>query len=168
MRPTSVAMGTVFLTTVFVLFPVGAIYLNGWLGWPRWQLPAGPVLGGGLMVAGLAVILHCTGLFSRLGRGTPVPIEPPDRLVIRGIYRYCRNPMYLGQLALLLGLFVYRGEALLLVHLALYAGVVRAYVVRWEEPELRRRFGEEYLRYLERVPRWLPRRPPDEDGATTR
>lgn len=163
MKPASIAMGTVFLSTVFVLLPAGAIQLNEVWDWPRWQLPGGSAVGAGLIVAGIAVILHCAGLFSRLGRGTPVPIQPPERLVIKGLYRYCRNPMYVAQVAILLGLFVYRGELSLLAHVVLYAGVVKAWVVWREEPELRRRFGEEYLRYAQRVPRWIPR--PDEGSG---
>jgi len=157
MKPASVAMGTVFLATVFILFPAGAIQFNQAYDWPRWQIPGGSAAGIGLFVAAITAILYCGGLFSRLGRGTPVPIEPPVRLVIRGLYRYCRNPMYVAQVAILLGLFLYRGELSLLAHAVLYAGVVHGWVVGREEPELRRRFGEEYLRYAERVPRWIPR-----------
>jgi protein-S-isoprenylcysteine O-methyltransferase Ste14 len=66
--------------------------------------------------------------------------------------------MYVGQVAILLGLFLYRGEPSLLLYAAIWAGAVRAWVVRREEPELRRRFGEEYVRYTRQVPRWIPRR----------
>lgn len=168
MKPAPIAMGTVFLSTVFILLPAAAIHLNRAWDWPRCQLPGGSAVGAGLIVAGIAVILQCAGLFSRLGRGTPVPIQPPERLVIRGLYRYCRNPMYLAQLAILLGLFVYRGELSLLAYVVLYAAVVQAWVVGREEPELRRRFGEEYFRYAKRVPRWIPRRPPGEGEAAIR
>jgi len=65
--------------------------------------------------------------------------------------------MYVAQVAILLGLFLYRGELLLMAHVAIYAGVVQGWIVWREEPELRRRFGEEYLRYAQRVPRWIPR-----------
>ncbi len=150
-------MGTVFLTTVFILLPAGAIQFNQAHDWPRWQIPGGPAAGIGLSVVAIAAILYCGGLFSRLGRGTPVPIQPPERLVIKGLYRYCRNPMYVAQVAILLGLFLYRGELSLLAHAVLYAAVVHGWVVRREEPELRRRFGEEYARYAQRVPRWIPR-----------
>jgi protein-S-isoprenylcysteine O-methyltransferase Ste14 len=158
-KPASIAMGTVFLGTVFILAPAGAVQLNEAYGWPRWQIPGGPVAGAGLMLAGIGVILSCSGLFSRVGRGTPVPIEPPERLVITGLYRYSRNPMYAGQVAILLGLFLYRGELSLALYAAIWAGLVCAWVVRREEPELRRRFGEEYVRYTQAVPRWIPRRP---------
>jgi protein-S-isoprenylcysteine O-methyltransferase Ste14 len=157
MKPGSIAMGTVFLGTVFILAPAGAIQLNEAYDWPRWQIPGGRVIGAGLMLAGIALILHCSGLFSRIGRGTPVPIEPPEHLVITGLYRYSRNPMYVAQVAILLGLFLYRGELSLVFYTAFWAGAVCSYVVWREEPELRRRFGEEYVRYTQQVPRWFPR-----------
>jgi protein-S-isoprenylcysteine O-methyltransferase Ste14 len=161
MKPASIAMGTVFLATVFILAPLGAIELNEAWDWPRWQIPAGSLIGIGVILAGLALILYCSGLFARLGKGTPVPIQPPEHLVIRGLYRYCRNPMYVGQVAILLGLFLYRGELALLLYAAFWAGAVERYVIWREEPELQRRFGEAYARYTESVPRWVPRRPPD-------
>ena len=159
MKPASIATGTVFVGTVFVLAPLGAIQLNEAYDWPRWQIPGHSVVGIGLAFAGIAVILYCSGLFSRIGRGTPVPIEPPEHLVITGLYRYSRNPMYVAQLAILLGLFVYRGELALLLYLVIYTGAVRSMVVWREEPELRERFGAEYVRYARRVPRWIARWP---------
>ncbi len=157
MKPTSIAVGTFFLGTTFVLAPLGAIELNEAFDWPRWQIPGGRGVGAGLMVAGVAVVLYCSGLFSRIGRGTPVPVEPPQHLVIAGLYRFSRNPMYVAHVAFLLGLFLYRGEASLLLYAGIYAGAVHAWVVRLEEPGLRRRFGDEYVRYTEQVPRWILR-----------
>ena len=152
-------MGGAFLGTVFILLPIAAIQVNEAWEWPRWQSAAGRVAGAGLMLAGFAVVAHCAGLFSRIGRGTPVPLEPPVHLVITGLYRYSRNPMYLAQLAILFGLFVYRGELSLLLHALLYTGVVQAWLVWCEEPGLRRRFGEEYVRFTREVPRWIRVRP---------
>ena len=158
MRVTSIAMGTVFLGTVLVLAPAGAIQLNEACGWPRWQIPAGSIVGIGMILAGIAVVLHSSGLFSRVGRGTPVPIEPPQHLVITGLYRYSRNPMYVAYVAILLGLFLDRGELSLVLYAVIWAAVEANWVVWREEPELRQRFGEEYVRYTQQVPRWIPRR----------
>ena len=158
MKPASLAMGTVFLMTVFVLAPAAMMHVNEALGLPRWQIPGGSAVGVGAMLAGIVVALQCSGQFARIGRGTPVPIEPPKRLVIAGLYRYSRNPMYVAQVAVLFGLFLYRGELLLALHAAIWAGAVASWVVWREEPELRRRFGEEYVRYTRQVPRWIPRR----------
>ncbi len=122
-------------------------------------LPIGPLryLGAALLAAGAAVYLWCAWDFATTGRGTPAPIDPPRSLVERGLYRHVRNPMYLGIL-LLLG-----GEALLFRSRALlaYAGLVFLFfflfVVAYEEPVLRRKFGQTYERYCDRVPRWIPR-----------
>jgi protein-S-isoprenylcysteine O-methyltransferase Ste14 len=122
-------------------------------------LPIGPLryLGAALLAAGAAVYLWCAWDFATTGRGTPAPIDPPRSLVERGLYRHVRNPMYLGIL-LLLG-----GEALLFRSRALlaYAGLVFLFfflfVVAYEEPALRRKFGQDYERYCDKVPRWIPR-----------
>ena len=155
MKPTSIAAGTAFIGTLFVLAPAGAIQLNEALDWPRWQIAGGRALGAVLVLAGIALFAYCSGLFSRVGRGTPVPLEPPERLVIEGLYRFSRNPMYVAQIAYLVGLFLYRGELSLALYAAIYAGAIHTSVVRTEEPELRQRFGEEYVRYTREVPRWI-------------
>ena len=84
-----------------------------------------------------------------------VHVEPPQRLVITGLYRYSRNPIYVAHVGVLLGLFLHRGEAALLLYTCIYAGIIHAGVVWHEEPELELRFGSEYERYRRSVPRWL-------------
>jgi protein-S-isoprenylcysteine O-methyltransferase Ste14 len=161
MKLRTAAAGTVFLSTVFILAPIGMVRLNDALGWPLWRTPVSEALGGALMIASLAVILYCSNLFSRIGGGTPVPVEPPRHLVIGGLYRYSRNPIYVAQVGILLGLFLHRGEAALLLYTCIWAGLVHTLVVRREEPELARRFGPEYERYRARVPRWIGRGYPE-------
>ena len=161
MKPTSIVAGSALIGVLFVLAPAGAVQLNEAWDWPRWQIAGGRVWGSGLVLAGIVVYAYCSGLFSRIGKGTPVPLEPPEHLVIGGLYRFSRNPMYVAQVAYLLGLFVYHGELSLALYAAIFAGAIHASVVRTEEPELRQRFGEEYLRYTQEVPRWIsvwPRR----------
>ena len=155
MKPTSIAAGTAFIGILFVLVPAGAIQLNEACDWPRWQIAGGRVLGSGLVLAGIFVYAYCSGLFSRVGKGTPVPLEPPEHLVIEGLYRFSRNPIYVAQVAYLLGLFFYRGELALALYAAIFAGAIHISVVRTEEPELRQRFGEEYVCYTKEVPRWI-------------
>jgi len=104
---------------------------------------------------GVAVFLHCSGLFARVGRGTPVPAEPPKRLVTNGLFRYSRNPIYVAYAAVLLGEFLWFGHVALLAYLGLYILAAQAIIVWWEEPVLRRRFGDDYLRYTGEVRRWL-------------
>jgi len=84
-----------------------------------------------------------------------VPTQPPTRLVVDGLYLYSRNPIFVADVAILLGLFLHRGELLLLLYAGLVTVVAHALVVLREEPELRRRFGEEYARYEHAVPRWI-------------
>ena len=112
-------------------------------------------MGAGLVLAGIVLLAYCSGFLSRVGKGTPVPIEPPEHLVIEGLYRFSRNPIYVAQVAYLVGLFVYRGELALALYAAIFAGAIHISVVRAEEPELRQRFGEEYVRYTQAVPRWI-------------
>jgi protein-S-isoprenylcysteine O-methyltransferase Ste14 len=106
---------------------------------------------------GLAGLVVCFVDFARVGRGTPAPIDPPRALVVRGLYRHVRNPMYVAILATL------GGEVLLYASgaVAAWAGlawlVFHLFVVLYEEPRLRRQFGAEYEDYLRRVPRWIPR-----------
>ena len=155
MKPTSIVVGSALIGTLFVLAPAGAVQLNAALNWPRWQIAGGRGLGSCLVLAGIVVYAYCSGLFSRVGKGTPVPLEPPEHLVIEGLYRFSRNPMYVAQVAYLLGLFVYRGELSLALYAAIFAGAIHTSIVRTEEPELRQRFGKAYVRYTQEVPRWL-------------
>jgi protein-S-isoprenylcysteine O-methyltransferase Ste14 len=107
---------------------------------------------------GAAIYFWCAWDFTFAGRGTPAPIDPPKELVVRGLYRYVRNPMYVGILSILIG------EALLFASWRLfeYTAVVFIFfflfVLLYEEPMLGRKFGESYRRYCKNVPRWIPRR----------
>jgi protein-S-isoprenylcysteine O-methyltransferase Ste14 len=155
MRLPPVALEAVFIGTVFVLAPIGMVELNEACGWPRWQSGIGRFIGGGLVLAGIALSVYCWNVFSRAGEGTPVPTDPPKHLVITGLYRYSRNPMYSAHAAILLGLFLYSGELSLLFYAGIYIGGIYTWIVLREEPELRKRFGAEYDRYRQRVPRWV-------------
>jgi len=114
----------------------------------------------GLVVAcGLYMVLWVSIVFVRKGQGTPIPIEPPTRLVLQGLYRYVRNPMYAGAVLILLGdvIFFHSGW-LLLYAVGLWSALHIALVV-FEEPQLKKRFGADYEQYLKAVPRWIPRMP---------
>jgi protein-S-isoprenylcysteine O-methyltransferase Ste14 len=135
-----------------------------------WGLP-GPLsilplaVGLTLVVAGVGLVAWTIALFVRLGRGTLAPWDPTSRLVVRGPYRHVRNPMITGVLAVLLGEAALLGSAPLLVWFALTAAVNAIYMPLVEEPGLVRRYGGKYERYVEAVPRWLPRLRPWEPGA---
>jgi protein-S-isoprenylcysteine O-methyltransferase Ste14 len=108
--------------------------------------------------AGALIYLWCALDFTFAGKGTPAPVNPPKELVMCGLYRYLRNPMYIGLTVIVLG------EALLWESIVLFAYTAaiflsfHLFVVLYEEPVLKRKFGESYQRYCESVPRWLPRR----------
>lgn len=122
---------------------------------PGWSFAAGL----GLLAVGGAIYAWCLWDFAAFGRGTPAPIDAPKRLVVRGLYRFTRNPMYVGVLTAILGWAVlYRGPDHLLY--ALTVGTCfQLVVVLYEEPHLRRIFGREYEDYCARVNRWLPQMP---------
>ncbi|MEN8182757.1 MAG: isoprenylcysteine carboxylmethyltransferase family protein [Myxococcota bacterium] len=113
------------------------------------------LLGGGLLAVGGAIYAWCVYDFASFGRGTPAPIDAPQRLVERGLYRVSRNPMYLGVLTVILGWAAwYRAPSLVLY--ALGVGLVfHAFVVLYEEPRLAELFGASYDAYRTRVGRWL-------------
>ena len=112
-----------------------------------------------VIVVGAAGYLWCLWVFATVGRGTPGPWDAPRRVVAVGPYRWVRNPMYLAALLVVLG----ETWLFLSLPLLLYAGalavLVALFVIGYEEPTLRRRFGESYLQYRQTVPRWIPRRP---------
>ncbi len=158
--PIAFLCGASFLAIVFALLPLGAMRLNEAWDWPHWQGPIGHGLGALVMLGAFALFAYCSRLFARIGKGTPIPAEPPRHLVVEGLYRYSRNPIYVGQVGFLLGEFLYFGQPALLLYAALYAALIQVLIVSWEEPVLRERFGEAYARYTERVPRWISLRRP--------
>jgi len=113
--------------------------------------------GGALFLVGIAGWIVCLDAFSRRGRGTPSPLDAPSRLVTDGLHGVVRNPIILSELIVLWAIALYTAS----LGVALYAVVVslgaHGVVIYSEEPELRKRFGERYEEYCDRVPRWLPR-----------
>jgi protein-S-isoprenylcysteine O-methyltransferase Ste14 len=110
-----------------------------------------------LVVLGLVLVARTIALFASVGGGTLAPWDVTHRLVVRGPYRYVRNPMISGVFAILLGEAAALGSTGLLVWALAFFAVNAVYLPLVEEPNLRRRFGPEYDRYREHVPRWLPR-----------
>jgi protein-S-isoprenylcysteine O-methyltransferase Ste14 len=115
------------------------------------------VAGAVLVVAGAAVLLQAFARFVREGLGTPAPVAPPEQLVVGGLFRYVRNPMYLAVLAMIVGQAALLWRAVLLLYAAGFALVVAAFVHWYEEPTLRARFGAPYEAYRRAVPGWWPR-----------
>jgi protein-S-isoprenylcysteine O-methyltransferase Ste14 len=112
-------------------------------------------LGAGLFLIGLFVLLHCITRFAVVGRGTLSPIDPTKKLVTSGIYKYSRNPMYLGVLIILAGETFFFRSYHLGIYLLIIAFIFNFFILLVEEPRLRRDFGDDYLQYCRRVRRWL-------------
>jgi protein-S-isoprenylcysteine O-methyltransferase Ste14 len=110
-----------------------------------------------LWMIGLVVLLWCFWDFLVKGRGTPAPIDPPKELVISGLYKFVRNPMYVGVLMVILGHFLWFGYWGILGYAVVVFIAFTLFVVLYEEPHLKSTFGETYIRYMKTVPRWLPR-----------
>jgi protein-S-isoprenylcysteine O-methyltransferase Ste14 len=130
-------------------------WLTGWHA-QGWWAPL-RIAGAVLLAAGVAVLLHAYLRFVVEGLGTPAPVAPPERLVVGGLYRYVRNPMYLAVAATIVGQALVLGRPVLLVEAAVVGVAVLAFVHGYEEPTLRRRFGAAYDEYRREVPRWWPR-----------
>ena len=149
------APGTVTLWVPYLLLRRYGHWPSAGVGWLALTLSA----------VGVLILLSCMRDFAVVGHGTPAPIDPPKLLVVSGPYRFVRNPMYWGVELVLLG------EAICFrsMHLAVYAILVgfcvQLFVVFYEEPTLRKKFGTSYQEYCWAVPRWIPRlRPWSREG----
>ena len=128
--------------------------------WDADDQPVGlKALGVLVLLAGAVLVVETTARFAFQGRGTPAPWAPPERFVERGSYRFVRSPMYLGVLLLVVGQGLLLGREVLFIWAAGAWLMFTAFLVFYEEPQLRRRFGEDYDEYRRRVRRWLPTRP---------
>jgi protein-S-isoprenylcysteine O-methyltransferase Ste14 len=161
--------GAILGSAIFLVVAPGTLAV--YVPWAicRWRF-APPLLGfypfrivGALMIiAGLPVLLDSFALFAIQGLGTPAPVAPPERLVITGLYRYVRNPMYVAVSSLLFGQGLLFGSVRLLQYGIVVCLGFFAFVVLYEEPALRQKFGKEYEEFCARVPRWIPRLKPVE------
>ncbi|HTV57768.1 MAG TPA: isoprenylcysteine carboxylmethyltransferase family protein [Verrucomicrobiae bacterium] len=158
-RAMAVAGSAIFL----VIAPGGlAVVAPWWIS--HWAVQA-PILGFAvfrlagflLILAGIPVLLESFWRFAMEGRGTPAPVLPPEHLVVRGYYRYVRNPMYVAVVSLILGQGLFFGSERLVAYGCVVWLAMHMFVVLYEEPKLRRTFGEEYEAFCVQVPRWVPR-----------
>jgi protein-S-isoprenylcysteine O-methyltransferase Ste14 len=145
-------------TAIFTLIMPGTIglYLPQALKNSATKVPtAFEYVGAGLFVCGAAIYFWCAWDFVSKGLGTPAPIDAPRVLVVKGLYRFTRNPMYVGVVSVILGQALYYGAK----NLVIYACVVfigfYLFVFAYEEPTLRRLFGTQYEEYCRQVPRWI-------------
>ena len=151
----AVTYATLFIGLVLVFLPARVLAWSG-IAAPRVLGPAQAV-GMALAALGGALALWCILAFAVIGRGTPAPFDPPRRLVVRGPYRFVRNPMYLGAGTALLGAAIVYGSVALASYAGAFLVLTHAFVIGYEEPTLRATFGTDYDRYCAEVRRWRPR-----------
>jgi protein-S-isoprenylcysteine O-methyltransferase Ste14 len=162
MRPFSAIVGS---AAFFIAAPGVVAGLIPWLLSDRYRLPWSTVpgfvlVGGVLIAAAIAVLLHAFARFALEGLGTPAPVAPTEKLVIGGIYRHVRNPMYVAVLSIIVGQALLFSSWTLFAYAVIGAIVMGSFVRLYEEPTLARRYGAEYDTYRRNVPGWLPRLTP--------
>lgn len=160
-RTTAATVSTAFFAVGPGLVAVaGPWWVSRWQlhePFPAWAMVPLRAVGALLLAAGLVILAQAFVRFVVEGFGTPIPAAPPDRLVVGGLYRYVRNPMYLGLFAAVIGQAMVFGNGWLLVYAAVIAVPAVLFVRLYEEPKLRRSFGADYERYRAAVPGWWPR-----------
>jgi protein-S-isoprenylcysteine O-methyltransferase Ste14 len=149
-----------------LFFVIAPLALAGFVPWSvtRWEFrPAlfdvdlTRILGGILIIAGVPGLVDSFARFALEGLGTPAPIAPTQRLVVTGLYRYVRNPIYIAVVAVIFGQALLFGDWRLLWYGALLWLAFHLFVVMYEEPTLKESFGAEYEAFRINVPRWIPR-----------
>jgi protein-S-isoprenylcysteine O-methyltransferase Ste14 len=149
---------------VFLLLAPGVVV--GLVPWwiSHWQLrpallgfPGFRYLGAALIFLGIPMLLDSFARFAIQGIGTPAPVMPTEQLVVTGLYRHLRNPMYVGVTAAVLGEGLLLGNVRVLEYGIAVWFAFQLFVCGYEEPKLRRTFPAEYLEFCQRVPRWIPR-----------
>lgn len=142
---------------------IALVWVPLWI--TRFRVPAAEshwltTLAAVLIVAGVSPGLESVRRFVVVGRGTLMPTTPTEHLVVSGFYRFVRNPMYVGVLIALTGeVLLFESRGLLLFAVLLGLGF-HQFISRYEEPTLARRYGDEYVRFKQNVPRWVPRLKP--------
>src|SRR5215831_2369921 len=134
----------------------GPWWLTGWRMGAAYPVPV-RITGAVVTAAGAAALLVAFAQFAIQGRGTPAPPAPPGQLVVRGLYRYVRNPVYLAVLAVITGQALLLGRPVLLGYAVAVAAACIAFVYGYEQPTLARRYGAQHQAYRRAVPGWWPR-----------
>jgi protein-S-isoprenylcysteine O-methyltransferase Ste14 len=154
---------TLFIGLLLVFVP-GRILVRSGIVRPV-QIGAMEWIGIVTAVVGGALALWCILTFAFVGRGTPAPFDPPRKLVVKGPYRYVRNPMYLGAALAICGAAIFYHSILLLGYALVFLLAAHVFVVTYEEPTLARLFGGEYESYRAQVGRWLAHWSTERDAA---
>jgi protein-S-isoprenylcysteine O-methyltransferase Ste14 len=164
MRRLQAAIGSLLFLLVAPGTVAGLVpwWLTGWAihDWPQPYATPLRLVGVVLIVVGVPALLHAFARFVLEGLGTPAPVAPPEHLVIGGLYRYVRNPMYIAVIATIVGQALVLAQPGLLLYAAVVAAAMAAFVYGYEEPTLSEEFGAEYAAYRRAVPAWRPRLKP--------
>lgn len=108
-------------------------------------------------IIGTFIIIWCSVDMVKKGLGTPAHVDPPKKLIVNGLYRYTRNPIYVGALCVLLSYILWFGSGLMILYFLLFVLAYQILITLIEEPILRNTFGKDYEEYCQKVPRWIPR-----------
>jgi len=159
-------------TAVFLLLAPGTVaglvpwWISRWhMQVPFWGFTPFRFIGALLIAAGIPVLFESFGRFALQGIGTPAPIFPTQHLVVKGFYRYVRNPMYVAVVSVILGQALLLGNIRVLAYAIFVWLAMHLFVLIYEEPTLRKSFGAEYETFCAHVPRWIPRLSPWREGS---
>jgi protein-S-isoprenylcysteine O-methyltransferase Ste14 len=143
-----------------LLFILPNFVLDPWLHMPKLgSISLRIIPGGGLIVLGLSFMLSSTRAQREIGRGTPMPLQATQKLVVEKPYSLCRNPLYFGLINFFLGISLLIGSISSMMLVLLFSAVILAYIKLIEEKELEIRYGDEYLDYKKSTPLIIPRLP---------
>ena len=150
----AITYATLFVAFFLVILPRDILRAGGykWGGAPGWS----ELSGIGLVIGGITLVMWCLVTFAFVGKGTAAPFDPPRKLVVGGPYRFVRNPIYIGAVAAMLGAAMFLWSAWLVLYALVVLIVTHLLVILYEEPHLRRVFGQPYEDYLKTVHRWVP------------
>jgi len=145
-----IAPGAILAAIIWVVFQLPRVDARLGTMLPAWAVVPGVLL----VTAGASLVIACAGILTIEGRGTPFVLNPTSEFVAAGPYRYTRNPLYVGQVVLLIGAGLSLQSSAVLLFALAWFGCLHLFVVSWEEPDLTKRFGGTYQAYCKTVPRW--------------
>ncbi len=148
--------GTLFLGVMTVLIPWFLLMIEKKLNLDYKSGILLKIAGISVGFTGLCISVSCVYYFIRRGLGTPAPFDEPQKLISSGPYKFSRNPMQTGNILIILGITLYFSSPIVLGYLVLYWLFYHLFAIFYEEPHLRDKYGDEYIRYRERVNRWFP------------
>ncbi len=142
---------------VLFIIPQFLLGMEKRAGITPFSIPGGEIVGKYLTWLGAALAIYCTLLMNLQGKGTPLVKEPPQKLMDKNIYGLVRNPMMWALIIVLIGEIIWFGSYALIIWLLAWLRIGYLIIIDYEEPQLERRFGNDWIEYASRVPRWIPR-----------